>query len=332
MATIYTGTWVNWQAGLLYGAQFTTTSPQALCLVSFLAIFIVIVGRHFWGILRFILHQLRVVRSPQDGLYYQQQALLRNSASSTAALYEFVRIGWAWRGRAEYSLARVSPLILLALAQTTVFTLAGVFSSGSFSITNEVLIKNDACGYLKYPELREDEVYNTSDWKLLSAAFVEDREASTKSMAYAKTCYSDNAGPDCNYFAVPRLQALSVAAACPFHDSMCIGSNGTGAIQMDSGYIYTDKHLGINSKQHDSLAYRRVTTCAPIKNQEYSQWQKNAAGDNQFLEFYYGDYINAATGERLPVTFAHDALYANYTSVAYPVKYVQCDLGNADFG
>jgi len=322
MSSVYLGAWVNWQAGFLYGAQVTTTSSQALCLVSFLAIFIVVFGRHFWGILRFILHQLRVVRSPQDGLYHQEQVLLRNSTSPSAAFWEFLRIGWAWRGRAEYSLARVTPLILLAAAQVVVFTLAGVFSSGTFSVTNEVLVQSDACGYINYPTGGAGEIFNTTDWSLLNAAFVEDRTAATKSLAYARTCYGDYTGSDCNYFIVPSIASNNATVACPFDDSMCLKNDGTGVMQMSSS-VHSIEQLGINSKYDYGVTYNRVTTCAPLVTEGYQQWFKNAQGVDQYLEFFYGSYINTGNNEELPVTFAYDSFSNNYTATAYPVKYVE---------
>jgi hypothetical protein len=323
----YLGPWLDSSSGLLHGSRITTTSTTAFCLVSFLAIFILAFGRHFWGILRFILHQLRVVRSPQDGLYYQEQVLLRNASSPSMALWEFLRVGWAWRGRAEYSLARVAPLILLATAQVVVFTLAGVFSSGTFGVTNEVLVQSEegACGYLNWPESTPGDVLNTSDWTLLNSAFIEDRTAATKSLAYRSSCYGESAGSDCNYYVKPRIESENMTVACPFAEVMCLKSDGTGALQVTSE-VNTIDDLGINSRRDTALTYKKVTTCAPLVTDGYSRWYQNTAGQDQYLEFFYGSYINLASAEQLPVTFAYDAFSSNYTATAYPVKYTASSL------
>src|SRR5277367_4316988 len=66
--SIYTGFWINWSKGPILGATLTTTSQDGFLLVSFLALFVRMVGGHFWSVLCFVMHQLKSDLGSQDGL------------------------------------------------------------------------------------------------------------------------------------------------------------------------------------------------------------------------------------------------------------------------
>lgn len=57
-SSIYTGIWINWSKGPILGATLTTTSKDGFLLASFLALFVRMVGSHFWSVLCFVIHQL----------------------------------------------------------------------------------------------------------------------------------------------------------------------------------------------------------------------------------------------------------------------------------
>lgn len=219
-------------------------------------------------------------------MYHQEQLVLRNSSSPSGAAWELFKIGSAWRRRPGYGFRRVLPLLCVAALQALLFTLAGIYSSDVFGGSAVVLVESQACGYIVTPTAAE-EAKDATAYGRLNAALVEGRLAAEASLAYARACYGNGTiNAECNSFLVPRLPASYGMVACPFANETCLES-GYGALKADSGYIYTDTHLGINSAKEDSLAYRRVTTCAPIRTDGYSTWRENSEGVEQYLDFMY---------------------------------------------
>jgi hypothetical protein len=55
-----------------------------------------------------------------------------------------------------------------------------------------------------------------------------------------------------------RLNSQAIkSAVCPFAQEMCT------ALQLDSGYLNSDRHLGMNAPPKDQLYFRIVTTWTP---------------------------------------------------------------------
>ena len=113
-ATIQLGIWTDWDKGSITGLTLTTTSAGGAVLTVFLALYVQSTGNHSWGIIRFIIHQARVRRTPQEALYHQQQVVLRN-ASSADACVGFLTLGWGWRKKAPKPIVKSVPLFLLAM-------------------------------------------------------------------------------------------------------------------------------------------------------------------------------------------------------------------------
>lgn len=62
-------------------------------------------------------------------------------------------------------------------------------------------------------------------------------------------------------------------APCPFVESIC-RSNSTNLI-LDTGFINTDTHLGINAPPEERLLMRHVLKCAPLLTEGYSSRHGN---------------------------------------------------------
>ncbi|EKG10119.1 hypothetical protein MPH_12719 [Macrophomina phaseolina MS6] len=84
---IYTGFWTNWSRGPVLGATITTPRQSGTIFIAILALFVSIVGTHFWNITCFCLHYILSSSKSQDALYHQRQATLRNSATGTSGLW-----------------------------------------------------------------------------------------------------------------------------------------------------------------------------------------------------------------------------------------------------
>jgi len=128
--SVYLGIWTNWSRGSVTGLTFTTTLQNGGLLIAFLALFVTFTGTCFWTIVSFIIHQNMSQKTLQGAVYHQQQAILRNSETSTAALWRLSKMSWTWRKIVPSTLLRsVSLPLVLSLATFCAFSTAGVFSS-----------------------------------------------------------------------------------------------------------------------------------------------------------------------------------------------------------
>jgi hypothetical protein len=65
---------------------------------------------------------------------------------------------------------------------------------------------------------------------------------------------------------------VDMKTACPFGSDACL----VDAVRFDSGLLSSNDDVGINSPPRDSLQFRRVTTCAPIRVDKYAtDWREN---------------------------------------------------------
>ena len=216
-STIYKGIWINWGRGHVRGATLTTSITNGAILVAFLALFIQFTGSRLWGILRFTIHQMKVTKRPHDGLYQQQQIVLRNFAPADAAR-SFMQVGWAWRSKIQKSMTRSLPLAFVALVFWIAFLVAAIFSAAaSTSQGDEVLISSPYCGQLNFATTNLTTVMN----------FYTDYETKSlsDSVSYARSCYtSEGTGrtwQDCSTFPVPRLPTTQRNTSCPFDADIC---------------------------------------------------------------------------------------------------------------
>jgi hypothetical protein len=308
-SAVYLGFWTNWQNGRVFGATLTLTQQNGALLIAFLALFVRLSGSHLWNVIRFASHQFRSKASAQDGLYHQQQAVLRNTSSDTDALWQLVLLSWAWRSKANRWIVRQTPLILLALFHIAALALAGLFSSRAATTpsTDVLLNAGNQCGYVQFPDSNQGlDDDGLAQW---SAALLDRKQGYAASMAYAKSCYNQSSSVgQCNSFVRQEIvPSLVYHAPCPFASKICADID-QGAITVDTGKIDSTAHLGINTPAADRLAYRMLFTCTPLTTDGYfSQWAPfstpSIPGDRARYYFYGPTKANT----RQP--------YLNYTTV-----------------
>ena len=86
---VYTGFWTNWTDGRVVGA--TLTLRNGAYLVAFLALFVRIVGGHFWRLLCYIIfHYLAHQLDDGEPSLKQQKAVLRNTYSPMTSSMRFM--------------------------------------------------------------------------------------------------------------------------------------------------------------------------------------------------------------------------------------------------
>lgn len=144
---VYTGFWINWSYGRLKGATVTLSHRDGGLLTSFLALFMTIAGRSFWRLFCFAMHlSFSAEAKPQNGLYHQLQAVLRNADTSVVGIHYFVQLLWKWRKKAKKGWLRVLLMTVVTALMTAMFYIASVFTS---RVSLRALVFKLACDFHK---------------------------------------------------------------------------------------------------------------------------------------------------------------------------------------
>lgn len=294
---VHLGLWTDWSRGRVVGQTLTLNREHANLLIAFTASFVVFVGARFWRIICLFLHQVYSTSDARDALHHQRQVLLRNSGCSdsgavgsmsifssslvlTAVLqFRFIALLHAWRHSSFKSAVRVAPALTLAAAFAIGFTIAGGYSSkiflGGDNRGSAVLLKGTDCTVISNV---------TSMAGQLSFEDIESKVTVTANN-YVQQCYSANSTglTDCNYFVSPRLPGfVDNAAPCPFKESLCRNKSTNTAL--DTGYINTDIHLGLNAPPEERMFVRHLLHCAPLLTEGHSSVHGNST------RYDYGSY------------------------------------------
>ena len=291
---IYTGPWINWSRGFVYGSTITLSQRNGSLLTAFLGIFVAAAGAAFWRILSFLIHQHRAKPLMRDAVHHQQQAILRNSGSPDAAAWQMTQVAWQWRKVTPRSILRGLPIIILATCNIILFAIAGVFSSEVTKATgNETLIRSSDCGYLlpRFPDPSQPITAALAGFQAMDA---NDTLAAS---AYSRACYGSTfRGSQCYQYPKSRITWTNRTVPCPFGDDICKDVNG---FQMDTGLVDSHGALGINAKPSDRVQYRKVTTCSVLRTKEYSYYYNNTntggSGVQELIRYTYGTSTNNLT-------------------------------------
>ncbi|KAH8785389.1 hypothetical protein F5883DRAFT_708240 [Diaporthe sp. PMI_573] len=274
---VHLGVWTDWSRGRVLGSTLTLTRTQANLLIAFTASFVVFVGSRFWRIACLALHQSYSSAEPRDALHHQRQAVLRNSGSSDSGILAFLALLTAWRTSSVKAIRRTALGLLLAIFCTVAFTLAGGFSSqvqlGSDNLGGAVLLNGDNCAILPDITSLEQQV----SWEKTVAKFFY------TASNYVQQCYSQNSTgiTDCNYFVTQRLPGyIDTTAPCPFNDSICRSNSSN--LELDTGFVDSHTHLGINAPPNERIFFRRKLQCAPLVTEGYNSPNGN------FTQYNYG--------------------------------------------
>lgn len=274
---IYFGVWTNWSHGKIRGSTLTVSRRNGGLLTAFLALLVGVAGTSFWKIACFFIHRHFSSKVAADALYHQKQVILRNSSDSQSGLLTLLQTCWAWRRTTSFW--RFLPSIFFALLTLTSFAVAGIFSSAiATSMGQEVLLKSPNCGIWNLNGHNQEQ---RNLWQPYITKGV------ISSFTYAQRCYRKYVNPrDCSVFIQSRLKWKSdYNATCPFADkNICLSDFDN--LRLDSGYINSDHHLGINSPSKKSFLYRTVVDCAPLRIKGYTK--NTAAADRIITEYFYG--------------------------------------------
>jgi len=287
----YIGTWHDHANGI-----WTLTLPEreAGVLAATLIIFAGFVASQAWSITKFILHQARAGEGVRDGLWHQQQVTIRNSNSHLHALWSLLSLAGAWFQLlgAIKTTTRSFLLVFLSLVSLMAWSAARLFVSYIWtSAGDHYLVGSGLCGVV-YPVMADltRDSQKASVWQTYYGNRLE--EAAT----YERPCYSQDPDPAlCGRLPVPRLNWIARDGGCPvLEDALCIKTNTTPVV-MDSGFINSNNHLGVNAQPKDTIEYRRIATCAPLQVTHMFYNESDALVDSlgwyQFEYFYGYNYM-----------------------------------------
>lgn len=289
---IYTGPWINWSHGRILGPTITLTRRDGGFLISLVALFVTWTGTAFWRISCYLLHHYYSSEAPRDGLYHQQQAVLRNSASGVTGLWALGQMAWVWGRKTSttHTYGRIAPLLAFTLICLSCFAVAGVMSSKLATSTgSEVLISSSRCGQFNS--------YRNSSFLLQTtvyAPFIQRRFLDFSN--YAQNCYTDTSSPEeCKKYVRQQLPWMADRnASCPFAEGLC--QNNVGNLELDSGFLDSNDHLGFNAPPEQRFRFRSQVKCAPLVTDGYSQSFKYAQENDttEYMRYFYGELRSGA--------------------------------------
>jgi len=278
--SVYTGQWTDHSASPILGARITISSQNAGYIIAFVAIFCGLVGSSAWKLVAYVVHQSQASDDCENGMHFQLQASLRNSATHTAFIINVVRIIYAWQSRQlkKSTVKKASSLVALATSLSLLFTAAGTLSSKIASSDTAALLHGAGCGFPRSSaDGGLDNIAQTLTNNMLSGMTL------TASNAYARECYTNpvssnvsivSAGPStgaarCDDFVRPSLSyVVKMGNPCPFEEACAV--DDSQVLQLDTGSLDSHEDLGLNQPLSNRVHFRRVTTCSPLVSEGFS--------------------------------------------------------------
>ncbi len=108
------------------------------------------------------------------------------------------------------------------------------------------------------------------------------------SAEYAQRCYSTetSSASDCGTFVQSILPVSAVTnASCPFGEKLC--KKSSYSLLLDTGFLDSHIHLGLNSPESDRFQLRSVLHCAPLVTDAYRSVY-NVSNDLSYTRYDYG--------------------------------------------
>lgn len=293
---VYLGTWINWSKGKVLGSTLTMTQRNGALLVAFFALFITYVGSRLWRIFCFAVHHAKSASGPQDGIYHQRQAILKNSSNATDGFLSWCQLLMAWRTIGNRTYQRVIPIALLTFILAVGLIAASLLSSRIASAMGQEVLIRGSCGvnilghYIAGQD-KNPAVETSPEFFTVLLPFLAQRLVSFSN--YALSCYSSSGKTQgCNTFIKSQLPATSNrSAGCPFQDDLCRLTNGN--LLLDTGYLNSHFDLGMNARPEERFFYRRTTHCAPLVTNGYTSSTNfsHLGVPTPYTQYLYGAHV-----------------------------------------
>jgi hypothetical protein len=292
----YQGVWINWSRGKILGGTLTLAPANATILVAVLAIFVQVAGSQLWKVFQLALHQCRATQKSRDGVYHQQQAVLRNNPSDFSSIWQLLQVGLAWRHQRTLNpLRRSIGLMTWAFLHFMLFALAGTFSTRFVNTDDPVLSRSPFCGKFNATYLSSLGSHTSTGMPshLEIEYYTNYQTRYQQSQEYADSCYTNlETLAKCNLLARPQLSwNTTTHVSCPFDSSVCL--TAVPRVTYDTGFISSHQDLGLNAPEQDRILYRKSTTCTVLNDARFVSGWKNipATADSpakRVVDAYYG--------------------------------------------
>ncbi|KAI0544896.1 hypothetical protein F4679DRAFT_600222 [Xylaria curta] len=278
---VLTGIWIDWsKGGQVLGSTITLTSSGSRLLAAFLALYVSISVSYLWLLVVYSIHRARysITGGKCRAIVRQQQALLRTGLSPASTSIRLIKLYWAYRFT-PFAWHQSWLWIALSVLSAASSAAAGLFSSQIIdsSLYINVLVNSSNCGFLISPVTSTGTdpggvALNQNLVTLLDLASV-----------YARDCYNSTGDKSqCNFFSSSTIPwETDWEAECPF-ENMCIGP----AMRLDTGLLNSNSLLGINSPTVDQIELRKITTCAPIRQEGHTETEPIDAERSKVFYFY----------------------------------------------
>jgi len=288
---VHLGHWINLSYGTIRGSTVTLTKRDGAFLTAAIAIFVSFAGARFWRVVTFVVSLCLTKRAPQDGVYHQRQAVLRNSPDALSTCWTLWRVNWAWRKKKGRVWRRVMPLVVIAFLVGLALAAVGVLSSQiSSSMGNEVLLNGKQCGWVDSDNMSpfvQHTIFEPYTSQLHQAAILR-----------AQQCYTTDASTEnCPTFVKPGFPLSVITnASCPFQASMC--QDNSSNLIVDTGYLNSHFDFGVNAAPSNRILFRSRMHCAPLVLEGYSSLVDATDLSNgnttvvdykQMMQYYYGN-------------------------------------------
>lgn len=182
---------------------------------------------------------------------------------------------------------------------------------------HEVLISSRICGPLSV----SDEDY----LELNQYLFPAQSALMTSASNYASQCYAGKTEDDnCLQYVKLRLpKTTNRNASCPFEEGICKLKQDN--IILDTGFIDSHHHLGLNTPAEDRVLFRRVTSCAPLETERF---KRSAPRNDSGFNFTYYSYGPTYRELDMIAFLGHGSTYM-YPEV--PIQEFDVDHGSEDY-
>lgn len=183
-------------------------------------------------------------------------------------------MAWRWRSK-QYNPAKNSFFLILSVVfHVGLLLTVSVFSTRVLLSGQEVLLRSDTCGWLGVHLIPTSGLNDTTLEEIKRFNLLLSRWAASRSLEYVRTCYNSTTLADdsaCQMYATPAIPSVTKEVPCLFDKSIRATSQ---AIEVDTGFIDSDIHLGINSPEGSRVQFRKIITCSPLQTEEHysSNW------------------------------------------------------------
>ncbi|CAI6342197.1 unnamed protein product [Periconia digitata] len=252
------GFWIDRSRGDVMGQTITTTGSTANTIIALLTVLITIAMSQLWSLFAFLYHQARTPPKGEsrDGLFWQQQALLRTLPTPTSLFFDSLKVWWAWRRISKRAFIRSMMPIFMALLFAVGAVTSSIFSTYVISTSDlRVAINSPHCGLLNYSSVVERGGVNTPESSFMPLL-----------KSYVKDCYQAHGHLPArcrDAFVEPNITFSISPADCPWEqNTTCLArKNESPAILMDSGHIQGSQ-FGFNTVAHSRINFRKKTVCS----------------------------------------------------------------------